>query len=1645
MSVRNLPLPGQPKRLRAPRDAPSGVSFEEGAHGVPGRKANLNETVTAGSGEAEGIAMSSSCPLPGLAQGTTATGGLPSETEVISTMPPTDGDVATGAPGDIPTPEEAHTSGLIYRLEREGAGRSPPSCRTALRIGSQDLQAIIDTGATYTIMSPEAWAKVSHLCPPLKPTSVALRGASGAQLSVEGAADVTFRLQGKSYHFWFCIAELKGVDILLGLDFLMSVKAKVDLASMRVTIGEQEVRIGSEGVEPAHAVRLLERDVLPAGTANLFHAYVKDWPTGKVAIFEPVASYGTGITVTPSLHTPKEGEVHILIENRSHVSIDLNSMDILGCLQPLSSGSFSEVTDRTEYGSLPRVVRGHCGGAYPGWAFRNKSSPGLSGTGRYTANGERDPPLGLAFSGFREDQSTSARSQCLGIHVSGREVVRGTTDTGFPCELLGERPKWAPRPVEAELGGSAMTAQETTKDSRLDENLWGASTGGTTGDLPEYLATLLPDDNSLTPRQHARARELIHCYTDVFIGPDGKVGCKDRVKHTINTGDAEPTRCAYFRKSFREKDHIATEVSNMLSGDKIQPSCSPWASPVVLVKKKDGTFRFCVDYRKVNSVTKKDAYPLPRIEDCLDALNGCKWFSTLDLASGYWQVAMDDADMEKTAFQTHLGLYEFRVMPFGLCNAPATFERLMDGLLGDLKWTKCLVYLDDVVAFGTSFDIAMANLELVFERLRRANLKLKPKKCQLFRHRVEYLGHIISEAGVQPTPAKVEAILHWAAPTKLTEVRAFVGLTSYYRRFIPQYSEKARPLTRLTQKDTPFEWGPDQQGAFELLRNALVSQPVLAFPKPEGDFILDTDASLLAIGAVLSQVQDGDERVIAYASVTLSAQQQAYCTTKRELLAVVTFAEHFRSYVAGSKFLIRTDHASLRWLVNFRQSDNMLIRWITRLQQFDYEIVHRPGKDHGNADALSRMVRGNCGREECPECSANTSSRVPRGTAVNGAAFVAITRAQAKALTPTPAAAESPPMEPPNGSTENGAALRRSARIRHPRQPHCGCPDCGTTPAAEEPPGRTGGSTPLTGDCHGDDTLGGEDTGSSTSRPSSRDASPSPSRSEHSPADDVTTCRSPVVGRTPITVSRFPEITRDVGRLDRSPCSDTPAGRSGSDLPEDDVPLPSGEMPSPSAPEAEGEPPSISPRRGGDNGSSDAPEVVSVETRATWFPGATTANWRSWQDGDPVLKRVVSLLGSNPEGPPSDVTGEVPDVKRLCLQWNLLGMWEGVLCRRAPAPPRRQLDPEGVEFTTQRLVPLNLRRQLFRALHEQEAAHMGYDKVYPLLQARYFWLGMSIDVLDWLKACLSCQQIKPGAGKGRLPLHQEVAAAPMERIAMDIMGPWPRTPRGKEYVLVVQDYFSKWVEAWALVRHTAADVAGVLVRDYFSRYGAPERIHTDQGSEFTSKLMKSICQLWNIKKTRTAPYTPWSDGMVERCNRTILGMIAHYVGQSRDDWDEHLWSVVMAYNATPHRSTGFTPFFLFHSRCEDPRLPTDLAYGRSEIPRARVCAAEYAETQRGRMIHAFDLAARHLNRSATSQARCHDLGGLKVRKYLVGDRVWRFYPPAANQKLGKSWTGPWVVEAVQSDWQVKIARPTARDRPIWVNATCLKRVVEATR
>ena len=480
--------------------------------------------------------------------------------------------------------------------------------------------------------------------------------------------------------------------------------------------------------------------------------------------------------------------------------------------------------------------------------------------------------------------------------------------------------------------------------------------------LPEHLQGLLNrTSNDLSDSHKGQLANTLLEFVDLFPVPGSAlIGHTDAVEHTIDTGDSSPIRCAPRHMSPQKIKQEDACVEEMLSGGQIEPSDSPWSAPVVLVTKKDGGTRFCVDYRRLNLTTVKDAYPLPCIDDTLDMLADKKWFSTLDLGSGYWQVSLSPDARCKTAFATHSGLFQVRVMPFGLCNAPATFERLMDRVLQGLRWSRCLVYLDDIISFGTTFDDALDNLTLIFERLHSYGLQLKSTKCHLFRTSVPFLGHVVGRKGLECDPKKIEDVKAWPVPDCLKSVRQFLGFVGYYRRFIPSFADLAEPLVALTGKDVPFIWRPACATAFTDLRDALVRAPILAFPTECGDYVLDTDASNFGLGGVLSQIQNNVECVIAYCSRALRPSHRKYCTTKREMLAAVSMCIQFRSYLRGAKFTLLTDHKSLLWLHRFKDTEGMMARWLHTLQQFLFSIVHCAGNDHGNADGLSRAPTSPC-------------------------------------------------------------------------------------------------------------------------------------------------------------------------------------------------------------------------------------------------------------------------------------------------------------------------------------------------------------------------------------------------------------------------------------------------------------------------------------------------------------------------------------------------------------------------------------------------------------------------------------------------------------------------------------------------------------
>ena len=905
--------------------------------------------------------------------------------------------------------------------------------------------------------------------------------------------------------------------------------------------------------------------------------------------------------------------------------------------------------------------------------------------------------------------------------------------------------------------------------------------------------------------QQQKLLELLIDFADIFAATPDDLGRTGKLPHHIDTGNAHPIRQPPRRIPPLQRKQAQEILQKMLEKDIVQPSTSPWASPIVLVRKKDGSQRFCVDYRKLNGITKKDAYPIPRIDDTLDTLAGSCWFSTLDLVSGYWQVEMSPTDREKTAFCVPDGLFEFKVMPFGLSNAPATFQRLMDLLLAGLKWNTCLVYLDDVIVVGSTFEEHLFRLREVFQRFRDAGLKLNPNKCSFCQTEVHFLGHIISARGIRTDPTKTNLVASWPVPTSTKEVQKFLGLANYYRRFVPNFAAKAKPLHKLTEKTAKFKWSVQCQEAFSELKKCLISAPVLSLPDFTRQFILDTDACDSGIGAVLSQKQsDGSELVIAYSSRVLSKPERHYCVTRKELLAAVSFIKHFRPYLLGRPFILRTDHGSLTWLYKFRNPEGQLARWLETLQEYDFQIVHRQGRLHGNADAMSRRPCNQCGR------------------------------------------------------------------------------DCQTT--------------------------------------------------------------------------------------------------------------------------------------------NEEMVTVSLVQRKPTLPERSDLDLREFQLNDPCIAFVLRAKETD-QCPSSEVTkGQSLTTRRLVQLWQRLQLHNGILYRQYE-------DVQTKQQWTQFIVPQPLRDEVLEEIHAGiMAGHLGEEKTLQQLKKRFYWPGHSRDMKIWCQRCATCASRKSPAPKNCAPLHTVSAGSPMQIIAVDIMGPLPESWRKNSYVLVMADYFTKWIEVFAICDQEAGTVAQKLVDEVFCRFGIPEQLHSDKGKQFEGNVIKEICKILNISKSRTTSYHPQGDGLVERCNRTLQDMIATTISEHPFDWEEALPKVQMAYNLSVHSTTGYSPFFLTYGR--EARLPVDIVYGTQSLASSTVDT--YAQKSCKLLEESFNRVREHLLAGHQKQKHIYDKR-IHGDPYKVGDTVWLLDTVVDKDKSRKfhhPWKGPYQIVKKISDCDYHIKSVTNQGEQI---------------
>lgn len=474
---------------------------------------------------------------------------------------------------------------------------------------------------------------------------------------------------------------------------------------------------------------------------------------------------------------------------------------------------------------------------------------------------------------------------------------------------------------------------------------------------PMHYIEIPTDDNDveLTEKQQQKWEDLQEQYKDQLAEADAILGATDTIEHDIITPDETPIRQQPYRVSPKQKEAIKQQIEELLKLNVIRPSKSPYASPVVLVDKPDGTLRMCIDFRQVNNVTTGDAHPLPKIDELLDQLGKTRVFSTLDLLQGFHQIKLTENAIPKTAFTTHLGLFEYTRMPFGLKNAPATFQRLVEDIFRDIMWINVLVYIDDIIIFTETVDQHLEVLKTVLNKLKRHQLQAKRKKCKFFKRKLTFLGHTVSPEGLLPKQENIKTLQEFKDPSNLKELRSFLGMASYYRKFVPNYSKISRPLTKLLKEDEPFVIGKEQKETIQILKDKLTKPPILKFPDYSKTFHVITDASKERIGHVICQQYDKKFHPIRYGGKQLNKAEQNYTTSEKEALALLHAIKKNHAYLHGRRFVVHTDHLPLKSLLNAKDPTGRLARWFLTFQNYDFDTIYLPGKDNVLGDAVSRL------------------------------------------------------------------------------------------------------------------------------------------------------------------------------------------------------------------------------------------------------------------------------------------------------------------------------------------------------------------------------------------------------------------------------------------------------------------------------------------------------------------------------------------------------------------------------------------------------------------------------------------------------------------------------------------------------------------
>lgn len=1125
------------------------------------------------------------------------------------------------------------------------------------------------------------------------------------------------------------------------------------------------------------------------------------------------------------------------------------------------------------------------------------------------------------------------------------------------------------KPIECLGGDAPRLAALTTKGLRRALRCH---------DVEElFLVRLEEADASGAPKQpkeHPAVAKLLRDYAAVFGElphasefPDRGIVHRIELKPGARPPVAPPLRHQSAKDSAFMKEHVEAAVAC----GQLTPSSSPFGSLALIVKKKDGTPRVVIDYRALNELTVKDKYPLPLMDELFDRVHGAKFFTKLDLRSGFHQIRLALEDREKTAFRTRFGSYEYTVLPMGLCNAPGTFMRLMNDTFRDLLDKCVLVFLDDILIFSRTEEEHVAAVKEVLERLRKNKLYAKLSKCEFFRQDVEFLGHRIGTAGLSVSQDKVQAVRDWPQPRHVKDLQSFLGLAGFYRRFVEHYSNLALPLTELTRKDAPFVWGTRQQAAFDSLKAALCSAPVLLIPDPAKPFTLNCDACNYAVGATLQQDHGRGLQPVAYRSRKLTPAEINYDTREKEFLALVDACSHWRHYLHSElPFTLLSDHDSLKYHKKMPHLSGRLARWLEKMAEFDYMIAHIPGVKNVVADALSR--RADYARD------ADANDRLAAAELDEHRM-----RAKAAAELTLPPAPDRPAPQATTGAivmpshfctahTKAGSLCRqrtakgqycwnhlrsiRGLRIKRSSVPRAGF---GLFADRDLPAGYkvdyTGDLAPLASDADGGAYF--------------------LQLTKHSAID---------AARTDSGEGRW---VNDPRGADKEANTEfvlyTPPGKPRQACVRTLRPIEKG-------------------------------EEILVKYGAAY--------WRFTRPG-PKCKK---LLRRRIHGRREEVALLAPLVttvtSSLTDDMRAAGQADAAYSERLLALPAGFTALNGLLWRDAVLIVPNdvgVRTRLLAEHHDATTgAHFGRDKMLSAMRDRFDWDGMATAVSDYVRTCDACQRNKPSqqATPGLL-MPLPIPDRPCQEWTTDAVTGLPRTARGNDAIQVYVDRLTKVKHFVASSKSaTARDLAASFVHAVVRPHGVPESIVSDRDPRFTGHFYAALTEALGVDLKMSTARHPQTDGQSEREIRTLITALRAYCNERRDDWDECLDALELGFNCSVQASTGRTPFEMLYG--SNPRLPVDIALDAIRVP----AAVDRAEAIR----RAVQFGRDHLLTAQQRQARNADRHR-RDASFGVGDRVLLSTDGLelrdAGDKLCPRFIGPFNVTAIVNPNAYTLALP----------------------